>query len=319
MSDIPITILVTCTERRFTLDYCLSYYSQKNLEVHLLDSSEKLWEKQSNYPNIKYFHYPLNICTIYEMFHNHIKNHVTTEYICWVADDDLITYEGLLAASEFYKKDIKKEYSNVYGLQIIVNKVNDITLYGGLDNIRPLLKTKDPIERLNYIFNKGFYTSHSVVRKKVYERFTSIIIESIQNKKGSLAPFRFYDKIFTFIAGLYGNKYSQLPVLFLIRTLHFDRMINSKKYELPNILEKNVQYEQIHDRLKHNNLLAKELHSINPNLNLDDCIEVTKNILNLKGTHSGIIKNKESNILIRERITNCESFSIFKQLYKDSW
>jgi len=320
MSDIPITILLTCTERRLTLDYCLPYYSEKNLEVHLLDSSQKVWDKKKDYPKIKYFHYPPSMCTMYEMFHHHIQNHVRTEYICWCNDDDLVTYEGLLAASEFYKKDIKKEYSNVYGLHILVNnpKVTNNNHYGDFDNIRPLLKSKDPIERLNYIFNKGFYTPHSVIRTEVYKRANNIIIESMQNKKGSLAPIRFYDKILTFIAALYGNKYSQLPVLFLIRTSQFERMVSSNKYKFPSILERHIPFKQIHDRLKHNNLLAKELHTINPHLSMNNCIEVTKNILNLKGVHS-IVLNSKYQKAITQIILTCESFSIFKQLYKNSW
>ena len=68
MTSLPITVLITCTERRNTLNFSLPYYIKNNMNVHVLDTSKEIWNKKDEYSQIKFFHYPLRNYNIYEMF-----------------------------------------------------------------------------------------------------------------------------------------------------------------------------------------------------------------------------------------------------------
>lgn len=312
-----LTLLITCTNRVKTLLYSIPYYKKYNINFHILDSSndESNINDIYNILNLKknenYFYYSNNEhFPIYGMFCYHLKNIVKSKYIAWVADDDLMTYEGLKMGVDFLEQS--KEYVFTSGLQVFTNSYKyGECCYCKNDNDN----NDDVISRLNNNF-KNIMTGHGIILTDIWFNINNLIETSYKLKNNSsLTPIRFHDKIIQFIILLHGKKNMQLPIVSLIRTHKFERMINSNNYPFPCELERNVDYNLITERLKIHNPIAIYFCKLHPSLTLEKCNEITLEVLGKKypiDKPNNTYKNNINEIISKSKPIFEEYYNFYK-------
>lgn len=253
-----VTLLVTCTERRWTLVGLLKYYEGRSITLHVLDSSKEPWELKDMFPYVKYFHYPACDILMYDMWVKHISEFVETEYVCWNNDDDFTTVRSLHLAAQVLNADKEEKYSMVMGEQF---KIGTPT-YGQYEFLREDREFDTATERLKSYFDELFATPHAVMRKKVFLRAAEIVANSVRmGAANSLAPVKFWDKILNFVSALYGNK-KTIPCISSIRRTRLDTGEICERPDYRAELESETPYEVIHERLRIINPLAEELARI---------------------------------------------------------
>lgn len=227
--------------------------------VLIVDQSKHSWEKAKNYPLVKYIHLPSKKYNFYEMWKEVIDNQVSTPYICWNNDDDFTTPDYIDQATDFLNKN--KNYTFVTGETLQYGN----EMYGKLEWLKEeKLKPIESIsQRIETYFDGLFANPHVVVRKSVVHKAVSDILESVQVQEASLAPIKFWDKIFNFYALTLGNK----KTLRCLATVRCNRHSQAKKYtgtgtlmtilkEYPSVLEKDTPYSEIINRIDKSQIVS---------------------------------------------------------------
>ena len=267
--NLNVTVVVTCAQRRWPLARLLKYYEFYEIDIRVLivDQSEDRWDQLEYFPNIRYVHLPMSKINFYEMWEEVISKHVKTPYVCWNNDDDFTTPAYLREASSFL--DLNPGYSVVSSEHLQFGN----GAYGKAEWLREIdaPRMDDVSSRLEFYFNGLLASPHVVVRKEVTINAARCVLRSLERPEASLAPIRFWDKIFTFFALVMGNK----KTLRCVGTVRSNRgpqperekgtgsiMTILKNY--PSILEKDVPYERILARCQKNKLMSSFLESNTP-------------------------------------------------------
>ena len=271
-----VTIMITCRDRQWTLPRVLNYY--KNVDnIFVLDSSMVKFDQKESFPWAQFVEYSHSDISIYDMWIDFIENYVKTDYICWNNDDDFTVKDFLHRAADFL--DENKNFSMALGQHIQIGNPR----YGQQHFLRPDIVTDDPSARLDYYFDPLFASPHGVIRKETFLNACKIVSKTTKNKEHSLGPIRFWDKILNFIAACDGN-IKTIDCLGTVRSYGYSspygvaatgRMIDD--FDYPNILEKDVEYSMIIERISKFNPLAEYLSSIH-GMDIENCKELTKRV-----------------------------------------
>lgn len=109
-----ITIIIPTHNREKYLTRILDFYSPYNLNIVIVDSSDKKFEiEEYSNPNIRYFYNRRGKAS--DKWFNAL-NYVNTEYVCYCADDDFIFIDSLIESLEFLIKN--PDYSSAQGRQL---------------------------------------------------------------------------------------------------------------------------------------------------------------------------------------------------------
>jgi DNA-directed RNA polymerase subunit H (RpoH/RPB5) len=189
-----------------------------------------------------------------------LENKIDTPLVCWNNDDDFTTIEFLKRADEFLSSD--SSYSMAIGEHVQFGNHT----YGKHEFLRKDENLKNATARLEHYFKPLFASPHGVVRKQVIIDASLIVLESLKTSGASLAPIRFWDKIFNYVAAIQGNK-KTINYVSSIRSNrhHWDGFVKPTGAVLlnssPPELEGDTPYKEILNRIKVSDPLSSYLES----------------------------------------------------------
>jgi len=277
------TIVVTCMERRWPLTRLIKYFESHDLldSVLISDQSKKIWDKREDFPNVRYVHVPSGAYNFYEMWKHLIEDHISTDYVCWNNDDDFTTPEYIEKGSDFLDKN--HEYALVVGETFQFGNHP----YGKSEWVREakLGRIENPVERVLTYFDGLFANPHVIVRKEVVLKAVQDVIESSKMSTSSLAPIKFWDKVFNFYALTMGDK-KTLDCLGTVRCNRKPQADRDKGTgslmtilkEYPSVLEVNTEYTEIIKRIGSSTIIPTFFKNHNPELSDDKIREVLETV-----------------------------------------
>ncbi|MGE4505532.1 MAG: TIGR00180 family glycosyltransferase [Desulfovibrionaceae bacterium] len=248
------TLLVTCYERRWTLSRILKYYEGTAVRPLILDQSREPWAGKADHPGLRYVHYPAQDVLFYEMWLDALARHVDTPYVCWNNDDDFTTVRGLALAERAL--DERPDASTACGEMTQIGNER----YGQAAFFRERPRLEDASHRVAHRFAELFANPHVLARGEVLATAARLVRESIAKGQAPLGCIRFWDKIFTFTAAVFGND-AVVPYLFGIRTIRRDTRSVYDEFPAREELEPGLPYRAILERLAVDNPLARLLRS----------------------------------------------------------
>jgi glycosyltransferase domain-containing protein len=262
-----LTIIIPLHNRKKYINNLLDYYSGLDCDIVVLDSSEKKTEIKK-YKNVKYIFEPNKL--YYEKLYDGLCN-ISTPYVIDIPDDSIVLKNSLIECVDYLENN--EDYSFVDGLYLHINEVNSNTFRLSSFGYRGVIschQDKNPnfsnIEERILFNTTKFYkmNNHSVVRTNVLREIYKFPLDNID-----LRPIEYFDRIWCFIALIYGN-YKSLPIPYMLR--RDDKMIDTQK-NYPKELRKNVPWGTIvhGDKLINLALYLKNITDIDK----DKCIEIT--------------------------------------------
>jgi glycosyltransferase domain-containing protein len=124
------TVVILTTNRPDKLDRSLSYYSDKDIKVIVVDNSDDRFEKIDKYSDIDYRFLP-GKNRVYRFIS--VLKDIKTKYVMHLADDDFVVIESILPCLEFLEEHTDYIYCSggyEYRFAVINNQ-----LYYNLDTI----------------------------------------------------------------------------------------------------------------------------------------------------------------------------------------
>ena len=190
-------------------------------------------------------------------------------------------YTGTKIAEQFLQEN--PEYSVAQGQVVQMQTYSAINWgYGTSEWFKEDKKDSDTLLRVRNTFRPSVYVNpHILTRMEVWSKAINIVCNSL-NSGASLGPIRFWDKIFTMVAACEGYRKTNLDCISLIR-LHrnLSGAVTLNNPKVSPVLERDVQYNAIFDRLKNNNPIAGMLHK-EKEIDLNLANQITVSALKMK-------------------------------------
>lgn len=270
-----LTIIMPLHNRERYIHKLLEYYSDLDCDIVVLDSSKKRINLEK-YNNVKYVFEPNKL--YYEKLYDGLCN-VNTPYVIDIPDDSIMLKNSLIECVKYLGDN--NDCSFVDGLYLHVNEIkhNNFKLqnfgYRGVISYHQFNEPRfsDVTERILFNMTKYYkMNNHCVTKTNVLKEIYKFPLENVD-----LRPVEYFDRIWCFIALIYGN-YKSLPIPYMLR--RDDKMINTHS-DYPKELQRHVSYHTIThgDKLMS---LAKYLQNLTK-IDMDKSVEITyKAFKNLK-------------------------------------
>jgi hypothetical protein len=257
--DKKVTVLITSypEERRKNITKLLDFVSGEKYQIIVCDQSVNYWAEPPKC--CEYVHYPITQYNLYEMFYDVIVRYVSSEYVFWNNDDDFVISEGLDRTCQFLESSDNLNYSYASGEVVKLDANGRVTAYGAHEWRKAAVSSDDASDRLVSGFRDILLNPHAIISREVWLKALGVVLESLKYSECSLAPIRFWDKILNFYALLLGKRVTNIDALMLVRTSHFGRLIEDRAVEYPDELERDVEFDEIFNRLRSFNPLARDL------------------------------------------------------------
>lgn len=261
MSENYLTVIITAllSERRSNIKEIISLLGIPKASVIIADQNEFKWHTP---PSGCYFWYPASKYNLYEMLFDVIAHKTNTSYIFWLSDDDFATPSGIEHCISHLKTHPSNKTSYISGEVVKLDKKNKLSTYGLHSWKQKPVASDDVFQRLKEGFHNVLLNPHAMISRPVWLHSLRVVLNSLTMPGASLAPIRFFDKIIMFYCLLFGKRMTDLDCLSLVRTSVFGRLVTDYEAHLPDCIELNTGFSQIHSRRLIDDPFARDLSRV---------------------------------------------------------